>query len=136
MEPYRIIDLITYSNEPRWQPPLITKRATLKGARIEQIMEWRLFATEQHLISLIAEGSPFLLSPPSVYYNKYNILKKTVGSGLGLIKQDLIILISVIIISYKREIKSLTQYSLYCLVGIIFSIISTNKFILTFPIWL
>ena len=45
----RTIDSITDSNEPRQQPPLITKRETLKGARIEQIMIWRRLATERAL---------------------------------------------------------------------------------------
>ena len=49
LEAYRTIDSFTDSIEPRWQPPLIIKRATLKDAQIEQIMMWTSFATERSL---------------------------------------------------------------------------------------
>ena len=49
LEAYRTIDSFTDLIEPRWQPPLITKRATLKDAQIEQIMMWTSFATERSL---------------------------------------------------------------------------------------
>ena len=66
LEVYRTIDSFTDLTEPRWQPPLITKRATLKDAQIEQIMMWTSFATERSLTSYHSDAYKLSDAPQKI----------------------------------------------------------------------